>query len=778
MNNINLINKISAKFSLSKKNCELIFNKIFEGIKTSLKEQKEFEIENFGNFKVIRRKMQKMIDYNKKAVVLLPPKDKLVFIYYNNTKESENQKEYKKKELQAKQLIKEIAGEYNLNEIEVYNFYYTLFDIINKCFSKNINVNILGFGKFKITGKGKISFSPAKKFQDDINYNFNNLDTIVIRTLNAAELSAIKSPAKEAEFIEKSEEKKYSLTDTIVIDTDVDKVISETLADFEKEIIEEDKLVESTTEEPVVEEKVDRITNKYEEEKLRLQEEIADLKQRIEKLETEEKVKEIIEKEIEIPGEETLDGYENEIGIEKEISELEDKIKEPETLIEEESEEFILDQQIYKEEKKDIIPSFETEREKEFTEEVLGKEYEITTTAEEKIFSREPEIREEKKEGYIEQKEPFVEKKEESWEESFERKWQEIREKIFSTTPDEIEELKPPSLEKLSEVSLEPPTIPEDRKFETITKEEEVKPEIQFKETIVEEPTIKVEKPVIGVQEVIEEVQEKDFSSVYPEVVEDEDALSISEIYNRMKESFSYITMEQKQDINEETEIFREEEKPRLIQEIKEDSIETSSILPEGPEKLVKEEPTEIVDTSMEDVIKKYERLREKLKEQLMKDEISYPDEMKREKPIIPVEAPIENIIETEIENLEEIIEPENIIKDTSKTYIYEEKQEQPINESKPLTSINDLEERKVQDELTESIDKTLKEIKSYMDEIARKEKLPLSNSENDVEKEIPFKALNEIELPKSIDDYFEKITQDNIKKFPNLNGNSTNNKE
>ncbi len=58
---------------------------------------------------------------------------------------------------------------------------------------------------------------------------------------------------------------------------------------------------------------------------------------------------------------------------------------------------------------------------------------------------------------------------------------------------------------------------------------------------------------------------------------------------------------------------------------------------------------------------------------------------------------------------------------------------------------------------------------------LQKKENLPLSNNENSIQKETPFKTINEIELPKSIDDYFEQISKDNIKKFPDINGDNNN---
>ncbi len=829
MNNSNLINKISAKFSLNKKSCELIFTKIFEGIKTYLKDKKEFCIENFGSFKVVRRKMQKMIDYNKKAVVLLPPKDKLIFVFYNGLDEKENKEKRTQKELHAKELIKEIAAENNLSEIDVYNFYFTLFDIIKDCFKKSTNVNILEFGKFRISGKGKVSFSPAKKFQDEINYNFNNLETVVIRSLNQAEISALKTQREEIgkELIEE----KYSPSDTMVVDTDVEELVSE------EEIGEEEKAIEDLLK---TEEEIEDTAKKYGEEKTKLENMINELKEKIELLERrdeeillkieeairktkepeaiiaeeeeesileeppleedeteavqqeEAEIKEDIEKMLrelkkEISDDEVSEGgeYGDEEGIDEDVIDI-DKIDWDSINIDEleniEEKEPALQRPPVEE--TETIQLEEPETKEEITEEIKKviseeehkKGYVIEETEAKKVLLKEEQPQE--TETTIEK--VTEERKEESWEESFERKWKELREKIFSTTPTEIEDLKQVSFPEESPVISEGiATEPKEVIPEPPLKEESPKQEIETAEFL---PADKIAEPYEETVTKVEiketpPIEEKEISSVYPDIYEDEDALSISEIYGRLKDSFSFFTQEQQE---EKGENFIEDETTPTIKE--EADVSLPRVISEEAEAMVKEEPTEIVDTSMEDVIRKYERLKEKLREELSKEDISYPEEIISEKPLVEVGAPVEEEILPETEETRTITPVESSSTKQQEIGITEESEK----ETTPLSSIEDLKNRKVEDDIEESIEKTLHEIKSYMDEIAKKEKFPLINGESGTQKEPPFNSLNNIEMPKSIDDYFEKITRNNIKKFPDIpnngdkeeeNGNNNNDK-
>ncbi len=783
MNSLNLISKISSRLNLSKKICESIFERIFDGIKNRLKESGEFDIENFGNFKVVRRKIQKAIDYNKKAVVLLPPKDKMIFTYYDGMGELDNQEKYNKKEIFAKDLIKDIASELKLDEIEVYNYYYILFDLVKECFKKQINVNILEFGKFKISGKGKISFSPAKKFQDEINYNFNNLETVIVRMLTPLELEKMKKlPREEFEkpIIEKKEQIKE---DTYVNDTQEEELI--TKEDIEEKEIIEEKITEEIEEEKDIKTEVEEILKKFNEEKLRLKEEIDELKKRVASLEVIEKeAPKTLPPEI-LPKKEELKPPEEILEIEKEVEE--EKAKEVKKFAETEKE--IPQEEIKEaEELVDIekeIPQEEIKEVEELTaiEREIPQEKEEIATVEEHleedkteqpglIEEIEKEIKEELKQAEEPKESEIVkEKKEESWEESFERKWRELREKIFSTSPTDIEELSSPTIKGPSEEIYSEQLTESVPDIET---EQVYKVEIEEEKPKTEEPLIRADKTLVDLtsEETVESEENKDITPAYPEVIEDDDELSISEIYGRLKESFSYIASEHRQ-IEEKEEDIESKEKSYSEEDIQGTYIKSQEPQIREPEKIEKE-PTEVVDTSMEDVIKKYEKLREKLREELEREEGAYPDEDISEKPVVPVYSSPKEIAEISINELDTEVQLKPS-KDISNAKIEEETAKTENHETKLIFSISDLESKKVDEQLTESIDKTLQEIKQYMDEIAKKENLPLSNNENSIQKETPFKTINEIELPKSIDDYFEQISKDNIKKFPDINGDNNN---
>jgi nucleoid DNA-binding protein len=79
MNKNSLINKVHIKSPFGKEKSISIFNRTIEVLKESLKEDKKIKIKGFGRFTIERREIQTIIDYNKKAEVLLPPKDKISF---------------------------------------------------------------------------------------------------------------------------------------------------------------------------------------------------------------------------------------------------------------------------------------------------------------------------------------------------------------------------------------------------------------------------------------------------------------------------------------------------------------------------------------------------------------------------------------------------------------------------------------------------------------------------------------------------------------------------
>jgi len=96
--------------------------------------------------------------------------------------------------MKKENLIKQIASEFNVDEIKVSEYFDGIFETLAAAFIKNKNVNISEFGKFKIKTKKDeegekqktVLFSPVKKFADEINYNFSDLAPVQIRLLDSA----------------------------------------------------------------------------------------------------------------------------------------------------------------------------------------------------------------------------------------------------------------------------------------------------------------------------------------------------------------------------------------------------------------------------------------------------------------------------------------------------------------------------------------------------------------------------------------------------------------
>jgi nucleoid DNA-binding protein len=79
MNKKSLFNKASFKSSLDKKTGKAVFERAFEIIAQNVKKREPVEIEGLGKFEVVHRKMKKAVNNKRRAEMLLPPKDKIVF---------------------------------------------------------------------------------------------------------------------------------------------------------------------------------------------------------------------------------------------------------------------------------------------------------------------------------------------------------------------------------------------------------------------------------------------------------------------------------------------------------------------------------------------------------------------------------------------------------------------------------------------------------------------------------------------------------------------------
>ena len=84
MNKETLTKRVLSKNQIPRQQGFAVLDRIFELIKESIKKDKSFAVDYFGEFKIEHREMKSIIDYKKKSEVLLPPKDKLVFIPSKN----------------------------------------------------------------------------------------------------------------------------------------------------------------------------------------------------------------------------------------------------------------------------------------------------------------------------------------------------------------------------------------------------------------------------------------------------------------------------------------------------------------------------------------------------------------------------------------------------------------------------------------------------------------------------------------------------------------------
>ena len=192
MNKKSLANKVIPGAKLNKKLSEFALSAIFERIRLYVKGNKKFIIPGFGEFYVERRKMHTMVDHNKKALVLLPPKDKILFKFYS---EEESKLSTKQLDESISTLIKEVTEELttfhefkriNFDDTACYDFFWDLFNRLKESLQKEKNINIGEFGKFKAKDQ-IVNFSPSRKFAEDINYNFSNLNSQVVRQLSKNE---------------------------------------------------------------------------------------------------------------------------------------------------------------------------------------------------------------------------------------------------------------------------------------------------------------------------------------------------------------------------------------------------------------------------------------------------------------------------------------------------------------------------------------------------------------------------------------------------------------
>lgn len=119
------------------------------------------------------------------------------------------------------ELVIKLAEEFGISTIDIYQFVNTVIASMEKAFIKGKNINIPEFGKFNVltrkNGQGKpyktLSFSPVRKFAEEVNFRFNDLSSIPLKQKPGDELEKIEGKQNK-------ESKQESINYTIMSDKD------------------------------------------------------------------------------------------------------------------------------------------------------------------------------------------------------------------------------------------------------------------------------------------------------------------------------------------------------------------------------------------------------------------------------------------------------------------------------------------------------------------------------------------------------------------------------
>lgn len=178
-----LIKIISGKTGLKKKVCKSFLENVFERIPGLLSENKYVHIENFGEFKILRKRTEvKLNRENIKTVI--PPEDYIDFRYTGNS-EVTGADVMNIRNLSG--IIRDVSEAGNISIDSAGKIFYGIFETMKDCFDKKKSVEISSFGIFhlrnkSVTGTGKetkIVFIPSEKVSRKVNYNFSNLQTYI-----------------------------------------------------------------------------------------------------------------------------------------------------------------------------------------------------------------------------------------------------------------------------------------------------------------------------------------------------------------------------------------------------------------------------------------------------------------------------------------------------------------------------------------------------------------------------------------------------------------------
>ena len=785
---MSLLNKISSDTTLNKKVTEELFIRIFDVIKDLIINREEVVIDNFGSFKVERRKIQTMVDYNRKVVVLLPPKDKIIFSYTNGSTRGIPPVQ-KTTVFSSRKIVNIVSESSGVDEIAVYEFYNILFEVIREYLDGKRNINIIEFGKFKVNRNDKISFSPAKKFSDKVNYNFNNLKAQIIRSLNTDEIKKLYR-----------EKPKYAEDEDLQPDETIEVEEQLTVGKEEEAIIKIEKPVEKEppkkdyTPPSIVKESSLKTTDVFED-KVKPQREIQDEEPKLkEKIESDFSIIEEMFKEdtVDMPREifketdldiilmqDTEEAVEPVTG-EKPVSEIAappplDKVITPE----------VKTLPPVEKEIKPVIPEI---TEKEIKEELSVKHPYYTPTADspatEKILSD----FEDKVKSFLKQ----AAEERESYEKELtgvKPPEKEITLQDMTGIPEPpakeiIEKEKPEAslvtaLDKIIKDDEDDIEIAEIKTSEDFVIPEKLK---DIPESIIKEDEIE-SAGITGLKDTVILPVPPAESPAEIEIAEtEEDNIPISEVYRKLKDSYmeeadgkiseepkeiepvisgksenitipeiekSSVTLQQEKDtVSGEIKeaVFKDIKLSEPEIKLSEPEIKLSEPEIKLPEAEIKLPPPVIKfpDTEKDFKLKKVDSYTEGL---------TYEDKKKEFEKIMQKYSDEFNADEITKKDIEDIKASE-IIPPLSK----------PV-EKEPELPFKSLDENVIQPEK----DDTLEDLKSYINKIGEK-KSPEPEQKTTEDDSLPFKKVEDIDLPKSIDDYFEEIEEEFKKRKQNKN--------
>ena len=256
MNKYSLINKANKNAFISKYYSERVFDDIISLIKDRILEDKYFLADYLGEFVVERRRMETREDYKLNALILFPPKDKIVFNFKGDNYDIKN-------EFQGFEIVRLISKNLSISEDKIYEFYISLFKEISNALLKSKNINIPEFGKFRFK-KGKVKYSPVRKFAKEVNHNFCDLKPSIVKYFEKQEnetqpeSAEIQAPIEEAEktFPSPKQKEKIPVSKEVEVKSETKEKVEKTAPEAKSE----EKIIDIFETTPVIESPLAEIT--------------------------------------------------------------------------------------------------------------------------------------------------------------------------------------------------------------------------------------------------------------------------------------------------------------------------------------------------------------------------------------------------------------------------------------------------------------------------------------------------------------------------------------